>query len=37
MRTPTFLLAFCGFPMYAASAPPGQVVQIHQEFSRDPG
>jgi hypothetical protein len=37
MRTPTFLLAFCGFQLYAGSASPGQAVQIHQDFSRDPG
>jgi hypothetical protein len=37
VRTPTFLLAFCGFQLTASPAAPGQVVQVHQDFSRDPG
>ena len=37
MRTPTVLLAFYVFQLIASSASLGQIVQVHQGYSRDLG
>src|SRR3982751_3980950 len=37
MRSPTFLLACVVAQLFVGPASLGQVMQVHEDFSRDPG